>query len=182
VSDAFESAPSPIELGKLRLRALSTGDAAAVYAYASDPELAQFTLWPPHHSEEFTRDFLSALSLPMVLSWAITLRADESIIGMVFFHSLSIRHKKAELAFNVARSHWRHGIATEAAQAAIHFAFERLLLNRVEATCMPANIASRRVLEKIGMSKEGTMRRSHSRYDGFHDMDLFSILRDERKG
>jgi ribosomal-protein-alanine N-acetyltransferase len=182
VSDVVDSAPTPIELGKLTLRALSLADAAAVYAYASDPEVARFTLWPPHRSEEFTRDFLSTLLPPMVLSWTITLKADERVVGMVFLHSFSMRHRKAEIAFNVARSHWGRGIATEAVRAVIHLAFERLGLNRVEATCMPGNVASRCVLEKIGMSKEGTMRRSHHRYDGYHDMELFSILRDERKG
>jgi len=178
VSDAFDSVPASIELGGLTLRALSPADAAAVYAYASDHEVARFTLWPPHSSEAFTRDFISTLSLPGVLSWAITPKADESVVGMVFFHSFSSRHKKAELAFNVARSHWGKGIATDSARAVVRFAFEHLALNRVEATCMPANFGSRRVLEKIGMSKEGTMRRSHFRYDGYHDMDLFSILRE----
>ena len=47
---------------------------------------------------------------------------------------------------------------------------------------MPGNAGSRRVLEKLGMLKEGTMRRSHFRYDGFHDMELFSILRDDSRG
>ncbi len=179
MSDTFDASAETIEVGVITLRALSIEDASAVHAYASDPEVARFTLWPPHKSEESARAFLAVLTGPTVLSWSIVLREERCVVGMIFFHSLSKRHRKAEIAFNVARCHWKKGFATEAARAALRFAFEQLGLNRVEATCMPGNVASQRVLEKIGMSKEGTMRRSHFRYDGFHDMDLFSILRDE---
>jgi RimJ/RimL family protein N-acetyltransferase len=41
---------------------------------------------------------------------------------------------------------------------------------------MPANAASTRVIEKLGMKREGTMRKVHHRYDGFQDMDLFAVL------
>jgi [ribosomal protein S5]-alanine N-acetyltransferase len=182
VSEAFEDSPRAIEIGAITLRPLSVEDAPAVYAYASHPEVARFTLWPPHSSEEFSRQFLADLTIPTVVSWAIVLKEEPRLIGMIFLHSFSKRHKKAEIAFNVAKSSWNRGIATAAARAVLRFAFDQLILNRVEATCMIANFSSRSVLEKIGMSKEGTMRRSHYRHDGFHDMELFSILRDEPRG
>ena len=182
MSDAFDASPATIEAGAITLRPLSVQDAPAVHAYASDPEVARFTLWPPHSSEEFTRQFLAGLCVPTVVSWAIMSGEDRRVAGMIFLHSFSRRHKKAEIAFNVARCHWRKGIATASAEAVLRFAFEQLGLNRVEATCMPGNAGSRRVLEKLGMLKEGTMRRSHFRYDGFHDMELFSILRDDSRG
>jgi [ribosomal protein S5]-alanine N-acetyltransferase len=182
VSDTFEFSPSTIEVGAITLRSLSVEDAPAVYAYASDPEVARFTLWPPHSSIDSTREFLAGLSSPTVVSWAIVLNREQCVVGMVFLHSFSRRHKKAEIAFNVARCHWKKGIATESAQAVLRFAFKETALNRIEATCMSDNVGSRRVLEKIGMSQEGTMRRSRFRYDGFHDMELFSILRDENGG
>ena len=61
VSDVFDASPGVIEVGAITLRALSVEDASAVHAYASDPEVARFTLWPSHSSEEFTREFLAAL-------------------------------------------------------------------------------------------------------------------------
>ena len=95
---------------------------------------------------------------------------------MVFLHSYSRQHRKAEIAFNLARSHWRRGLATEAALAVLRVAFHELGLNRVEALCMPENLASIRVIERLGMRREGTMRKVHHRYDGFHDMELFALL------
>lgn len=182
MSDSFDVLAPEIATARLRLRALAADDASAIFRYASDPEVARFTLWPPHKSEEFTRGFLRLFTQPAFLSWAIIVQPDEAIAGMVFFHSFTKHHKKAEIAFNLARAHWKKGFATEAAGAALDFAFPHLNLNRVEATCMPANLGARRVLEKIGMSYEGRMRRSHLRYDGAHDMELFSILHDERMG
>ena len=63
----------------------------------------------------------------------------------------------------------------------VSIAFEALIRRR-SVDCSESCLRSRRVLEKLGMVKEGTMRRSHFRYDGFHDMDMFSILRDEKRG
>jgi ribosomal-protein-alanine N-acetyltransferase len=179
MADPFGIPASVIETAALRLRGLSLDDAPAVHAYASDPEVARFTLWPPHKSVEFTQGFLRMLTGPSILGWAIVSPGSGELLGIVFLHSLDRHHGRAEIAFNVARSHWKRGIATEAARMVLRFSFARLELNRVEATCMPGNTGSRRVMEKLGMTHEGRLRRSHVRYDGFHDMDLFSILRDE---
>jgi ribosomal-protein-alanine N-acetyltransferase len=179
MADSFEIAAPVLETSKLRLRGLALDDAAAVFAYASDPEVARFTLWPPHNSEGFTRGFLRMLTGPAILGWAIVSRESGELLGVIFLHSLNRYHKRAEIAFNVAKRHWKRGIATEAATMVIRFSFAQFGLNRVEATCMPDNLGSRRVLEKLGMTHEGRSRRSHFRYDGYHDMDLYSILRDE---
>lgn len=177
-SDPFDFAPPELTTERLRLRALSPADAPAVFAYASDPEVARFTLWPPHPSEAFTIGFLQHFTAPAFLSWAITEQGSDHAIGMVFLHTLNRHHRKAELAFNLSRSRWSRGLATEAARPVVALAFETLHLNRLEATCMPANHGSRKVLEKLGLTLEGHLRRSHARYDGFHDMDLYAKVRE----
>jgi ribosomal-protein-alanine N-acetyltransferase len=182
MGDPFGIAAPALEAGILSLRALCADDAPEVFAYASDPEVARYTLWPAHESVAQTRGFLEKLTGPGCLSWAILQGDPEGLVGMVFLHSFSSRHKRAEIAFNVARSQWGKGVAPAAAEAVLRFCFGPLGLNRVEATCMAGNAASRRVLEKLGMTLEGRMRRSHLRHDGFHDMDLYSILRDGNPG
>jgi ribosomal-protein-alanine N-acetyltransferase len=177
MSDRFDIAAESLQTKRLRLRALTLADAASVFSYSSDPEVSRFTLWAAHASEEKARDFLAVLLHPTVLSWAICPEEDAGLIGMIFLHSLSRHHRRAEMAFNLGRSWWGRGLATEAARAAVAFGFDRLLLNRIEATCMPANSASRSVLMKAGMSSEGVLRKSHHRHDGFHDMELFGIVR-----
>lgn len=181
MSDSFATPAPEILTSRLRLRALKVDDAPAVFSYASDPEVTRFTLWPAHPNEPYTRGFLQFFTAPTMLNWAMVLPGSPDAIGMVFLHSLNQHHKKAEIAFNLARSHWNRGVATEAATAILDYAFDALALNRIEATCMPANTASRRVLLKIGMTCEGRTRQSHARHDGFHDMDLYGVLRSERR-
>ena len=177
MSDPFAIEPPELSTPRLTLRKLVADDAPDVFAYASDPEVARFTLWAPHPTVEFTRRFIGWLTAPQFLNWAIRETGGGPVFGMVFLHSWQRHHQKAEIAFNLARERWRHGFATEAAKAVLAFAFGRLELNRIEATCMPGNLASRRVLQKLGMNHEGTMRHSHRRHDGFHDMELFAALR-----
>jgi ribosomal-protein-alanine N-acetyltransferase len=181
MSDTFGLQAPPLKDHSLTLRRLSVDDAQDVFAYASDPDVARYTLWPPHTSEEFTRGFLRMFTAPACLSWAIVPHEGGRVVGMVFLHSLNRHHARAEISFNVARNHWGQGIATRASRLVLGFSFTRLGLHRIEATCMPANVGSRRVLEKLGMTHEGRSRRSHRRYDGYHDMELFSILLDEFK-
>jgi ribosomal-protein-alanine N-acetyltransferase len=176
MSDSFELPAPELTTARLNLRALTSGDAPAIFAYASDPEVARFTLWPPHKSLEFTNGFLRLFTQPIFLSWAIRLQGSEEAIGMIFLHSWSKHHRKAEIAFNLKRAHWKQGLVTEASARVLEFSFQTLGLNRIEATCMPANGSARRVVEKIGMIHEGTMRRSHFRYDGAHDMELYAAL------
>jgi [ribosomal protein S5]-alanine N-acetyltransferase len=176
MSDAFDRTPPEIPTPRLRLRALNSGDSRAVHAYAFDPDVARFMPWRPLSSEGFAKGLVGVMTQPDFLTWALTAPPDDTAIGMVFLLSYSRQHHKAEMAFNLARSHWGRGLATEAAQAVMRFALHELGLNRVEALCMPANAASTRVIEKLGMKREGTMRKVHHRYDGFHDMELFALL------
>lgn len=64
MSDAFEIAAPEIKTDRPLLRPLAADDAAAIFAYASDPEVARFTLWPPHRSLEFTARFVALFRQP----------------------------------------------------------------------------------------------------------------------
>lgn len=82
----------------------------------------------------------------------------------------------AELGYLLHPDYWGKGIATEAAQLLLRFAFDTLRLHRVEAVTRPDNIASRRVLEKLGMTEEGLRRQDVALHGRWHDSLLFAIL------
>jgi len=176
MSDLFDVTPIELATPRLRLRALQAGDLDAVHAYAFDPEVARFLPWRAYSPRPFAQGLIQIITQPRFLTWAITLPTADRAIGMIFLHALNREHRKAEMAFNLARSNWGCGLTTEAARLVTDFGFRQLGLHRIEAACMPENTASRRLLEKIGMQCEGRMRHSHRRYDGFHDMDLFALL------
>jgi ribosomal-protein-alanine N-acetyltransferase len=71
------------------------------------------------------------------------------------------------------------GLMTDATEAAVRFAFGTLGLNRLEAACLPSNMASARVLEKTGFAKEGRARRYLKINDEWQDHDLYAMLQDD---
>ncbi|MDB6094296.1 MAG: family acetyltransferase [Verrucomicrobia bacterium] len=182
MSDIFDFRVVELRTPRLRLRALAVEDAGAIFAYATNPEMARFTLWPAHPNLDFTIGFVRHFIAGEFLAWAIAEPENRDAIGMVFLHSFHRHHRKAEIAFNLARPHWGKGMVTEAAGAVLPVAFGPVGLHRIEATCMPENHGSRRVLEKLGMKKEGRLRQSHARYDGYHDMDLYAVLKEDAVG
>ena len=170
--------PLALSTPRLRLRPVKRSDLRAVFNLASDEQVARFVLWQKHENLGDARAFLRALKQPDVVTWAIEQKAEPGLIGTIILHSFNLRHRRVELAYNLAREHWGYGIAGEAASRIVAHVFNVWQLNRIEATCMPENHRSIRVLEKLGMQFEGVMRKSHIRSEGdFVDMSLYSLLR-----
>ena len=110
--------------------------------------------------------------------FAITLRADGTLVGSIALMVEPDQHR-AELGYVVGVPHWGRGYATEAGLAVLGHGFGELGLNRVYAFCFSRNPASRRVLEKLGMIREG-MRREHTlKWGEYLDSDAFGILASE---
>jgi len=86
------------------------------------------------------------------------------------------------LGFWIGTDYWSQGYATEAGRAVIRFAFEQLNLNRVHAHHMVRNPASGRVLEKLGMKREGVLRQRLKKWGVFEDVVVMAILREEWAG
>jgi RimJ/RimL family protein N-acetyltransferase len=90
-------------------------------------------------------------------------------------------HERVEIAYSLARQHWGKGLTTEAARSVISWAFQTYTINRIYAWSDPRNIGSWRVMEKLGMQREGLLR-SHVKWHGtFRDQMYFGILRSEWK-
>jgi [ribosomal protein S5]-alanine N-acetyltransferase len=177
-----EATPHPVpqlETPRLVLRALVPDDADDLFAYAADPDLAQYTLWSAHTTLEDSRQFIAWISGGSLACWAIVQPATGRVIGTSFLHSHHARHQRAEIAFNLAKASWGRGYATEAAQAVMRAGFTHYGLNRIEGTCMLGNVASARVMEKVGMRFEGILRQYVLAQGAFHDMKLYAILRED---
>jgi ribosomal-protein-alanine N-acetyltransferase len=154
----FPALPTP----RLLLRALRPADLDDLYSYASDPEIDRYTPWTRYRSvAEAQADldqFLAEYERDGLGAWGIQHRADRRLIGITNLSLPHPHHRRVEIGYTIARAYWGKGFATEAAQALVAFAFQRLDLVRVEAVCLPANRASARVLTKIGMQFEGLLR------------------------
>jgi ribosomal-protein-alanine N-acetyltransferase len=153
--------PELVRTTRLTLRRPRLSDAQAVFEeYASDPEVTRYMDWPTHRSVRDAEAFLPLCDTGWAsgrdLSWAITLTPSDRVIGMI---GLRPHGFKADFGYVLTRRLWGQGIMPEAAGAIVGLAFEDPSVRRVWATCDVENRASVRVLEKLGLTYEGTMRR-----------------------
>jgi [ribosomal protein S5]-alanine N-acetyltransferase len=173
-----------LETPRLVLRPLRLEDAPVVTRLAGRREIADTTIVIPHpyleeHAREFIRSHIGPDGTNKEAVFAVTLKADGQLIGVIGLSEIDPDHSKAEMGFWVAVECWGKGYATEAASAALRFGFATLHLNRIYAHHMVRNPASGRVLEKIGMKREGLLRQRLRKWGVFEDVVLLAILRGE---
>jgi ribosomal-protein-alanine N-acetyltransferase len=168
---------------RLRLRPLTIQDAADVFEYALDPEITTYTVWYPHEtlqdSQIFIQSILNQYKKEEIAAYGIELKKEKKIIGTCGFIDYDENHNKAELAYALSRNYWGRGFATEAAMEFIHYEFETLQLNRIEAGCHASNVQSERVMKRLGMQYERTLRNDMFVKGTYRDTKMYAILRDE---
>jgi ribosomal-protein-alanine N-acetyltransferase len=143
------------------LRPLIPGDDAAMFAYASDPEVTRFLPWEPAPDVASVRPFLEEQvdkrRRGQALALAVVLRESGEMIGSTDLMDLRPgRTPGAELGYLMARPFWGQGLMTEAAGLTVAYALGGLGLKGVAAWADAENLGSRRVLEKIGMRARGS--------------------------
>jgi len=169
----------PIQTERLGLREFALIDLGAMHAYASREDVTQYLMWGPNDqraSEGQLMTFVEVQShIPrLIYELALTLRGDDRTFGALCLY-LDERGLEAELGFVLHPDFWGQGLATEAAAALMAWGFDRLNLERIWATCDTRNEASVRVLEKIGMVREATLRGTRETADGLVDQYQYGL-------
>ena len=136
-------------------------DARVVFeTWAQDPEVTRTMTWRPHTDIDVTRSVLrrmiDAWDRNFRFTYMILNKDTNNALGMI---ELRPEGHKAEIGYVLARIHWGKGYMTEAAAALRDWVFQQPEIFRLYATTSVDNIASQRVMEKIGMTREGLMRR-----------------------
>ena len=104
-------------------------------------------------------------------------RETGAVIGSAEVYVDSVRHHRGEIGYILRRDVWGRGLATEVATLLLRFGFDDLRLHRLWASCDPANTASIRVLEKIGMQHEGVLRHQYLASDGsWRDAAIYAAI------
>lgn len=172
-----------IETERLLLRKITLNDANDMFEYASNPEVSQYTMWSTHTSIEDTKYFLQSLTKMYkrreLVDWGIVHKAEKKFIGTCGFVEWSMTHSRAEIGYALSRRYWGEGYMSEAVNAVIEFGFREMSLNRIMGRCEVHNIASARVMEKVGMQREGILRQHLFVKDRYWDLKIYSILREE---
>jgi RimJ/RimL family protein N-acetyltransferase len=176
-----------LETQRLILRPFASDDGTRVEELAGAREVAETTLTIPHpyprgagaawiatHADAWTRGDQLTLAI-------CSPTANESPIGAIGLH-FSRAHRHGEIGYWIGVSWWGKGYATEAARAITDFGFEALDLHRIQGRHFTRNVASGRVLQKLGMRLEGIHRDAFLRWDRFEDVAVYAILKSERDG
>lgn len=176
--------PPVLRTARLVLRPMTPQDAPDVTKWAGDFEVADTALNIPHPypdglAEEWIAMHGRAWREGREAVFAITARADGTLMGAIGLAGIDARHRHAELGYWLGRPFWGLGLATEAVRAVLHFAFETLDLDRVFAHHFVRNPASGRVLEKVGMVREGRLRAHVRQWGRPEDLIVRGILRKE---
>jgi ribosomal-protein-alanine N-acetyltransferase len=169
----------------LSLRYAEPGDAPALFALASDPEVTRWFSWGPYASVDEPLAYIARLPGERErgerLDFLIEHR-ELGPIGVTGLSELSRRDLRAMVGTWLGREHWGSGANAESKGLILHLAFAVCGLERVGAYSNPGNERSTRALERIGFRHEGVLRAWHRHGDVHHDVNVFGLLRADWPG
>lgn len=174
-----------LETTRLVLRPMVLEDAPAMHAFKSDPVATRFFGQDPHSDLQQTvgwvRSGLEERRKGTSIIWAITLRQDGRVIGECCLWNIDRGSKRAELGYELLRSQWKRGLMNEALNAILDQGFKTMELNRIEANPLSINLASQKVLTRLGFRHEGTLRQRHFHDGQWLDEMCFGLLKEDRE-
>jgi RimJ/RimL family protein N-acetyltransferase len=175
-----------IKTERLLLRELEYSDLSDIQEYATDPQVIKYLTFGPN-TEQDSRSFIeytkSQQSQDPRQSYelGIILPVENKLIGGCGIRITQPHYLVGNIGYCLNRKYWGKGYATESALGLLGFGFDDLGFHRIFAICDPENIASRRVLEKIGMQYEGHLRENVIIHGEHRDSLMYAILKQEWK-
>lgn len=175
-----------LQAERLRLRPFADADADDLFALQSDADVLRYWDSPPWTDRSSIARFM-AISRQMAEEGsgarvAIERIADRAFLGWCTFHEWNPEFRSASLGYCLTQRAWGYGYATEAARVLLQWAFGALDLNRVQAETDTRNVASARVLEKLGFELEGTLREDCIVNGDVSDTWVYGLLRRDWSG
>ena len=175
--------PEEFTTERFLVRRIQPSDAAAIFVgWATDPDVTKYLTWRPHvdlaetkeATAQFHSDWDGTSSFPAVVC---PLNARGELIGSIHAR---VSGSKVSYGWLVRKDHWGQGVASEVARSAIMHALSHPQIFRTEAACDIDNVASARVMQNAGMTRDALLRRylshpnlSNEPRDGF----LYSRVR-----
>ena len=179
----FKYSNTLLETPRLILRPMRVSDREDMYDYASRDEVTESLLWRTHASRDHTQRYLSYVTSLYrsgeFFDFAIEYRENGKMIGTCGFAAIDEKNDSVEVGYVISPDYRGMGVAPEALGAVLRLAFCDMSVNRVEARYMSENSASRRVMEKCGMTFEGINRQKLLVKGRYRDIGVCSILASE---
>lgn len=174
-----------LKTNKLNIRELTSADIHKIHELHSLPETDEFnTLGLPEKiqaTEKILEDWLTGQKQKPRNSYVFRIdkNEDNSFVGLIAMNLGKVSYRSAEVWFKIHKDFWRKGYTTEALTKLLEFGFNELKLHRIEAGCAVENIASSKVLEKVGMIREGMKRKNLPIREEWKDNYFYAILEED---
>jgi RimJ/RimL family protein N-acetyltransferase len=170
---------------KVNLRRVQKSDADSIAENANDALVTQYLFTPYPYTVVDALDFIASshrmhrnnTSYP----FGIEHKEERKIIGTIGLYRVDHVNRNAEVGFWLGRKYWRQGMTSEAINLILDFAFNERDFHRIYARVMHPNTASLKLLDKLGFTKEGTMRQAVYRDNEWLDFVWFAMLKNEFK-
>lgn len=175
-----------IETNRLILKKIENADAEDMFLnFAHDDRVSRYMSWDSFKTVEDSIKWIDEWQVEYnkedVYYWGIYLKSSHKLIGTIYLLTESTVSKVGSLSYCLGFDYWGNGYVCEAVDAVIDFAFNKIGYNRVEAYYAKSNLQSARVLQKVGMKKEGTLRQRCKTHNDYEDCIYYSILKSEFK-
>lgn len=150
-----------IETERLVLRPFTEDDLDDLYEYARNPNVGPRAGWEPHKDKMTSLEILEKF-IEKDDVWALELRETGRVVGSLGLHKSGMRYgvNAVEVGYVLAEEQWGRGLMPEAVKAALEYAFNVLKIDVAEVGHFTFNDRSRRVIEKLGFTYEGMLRRA----------------------
>ncbi len=173
-----------LETERLILRQFKIEDYVEMYNnWACEDAVTKFLTWQTHTNLDVTKsvlaDWISKYANKDFYNWAIELKEENRLIGNISVVSLREETLSAILGYCMGSKWWGKEIMPEAGKAVLKYLFEEVGFNRIAANHDKNNPKSGRVMQKIGMTYEGTLRSAGFCNQGIIDDIRYSILKSE---
>ena len=171
-----------LETTSLQLRLLQSSDLQAVHDLHCIPKVARYnTLAIPQklvETETIITPLIAANFQEFISNYTFVIETknDKEFEGLFGLKLGKTKYNNAEIWYKLDPQHWNKGFATEAVKCIFNFGFNHLKLHRIHAGCAVKNIGSVRVLEKVGMIREGHTRQTLPLASGWSDNYEYAIL------
>lgn len=178
----FSNMPT-LNTERLILRPMCVGDAADMFDYAQREDVTTYLLWSPHQSISYTREYLKYIETRYdagdFYDWAVIEKSSGRMIGTCGFTRIDTPNNAGEIGYVLNPEFHGKGYGTEAASEALRFGFDVIGLHRIEAKFMEGNVASLRVMDKLGMTFEGFRKESMLVKGKYRTIGISAILFDD---
>ncbi len=170
-----------LETNRLLLRKLSNSDVTEVFEFRSNATVMQYIPRPLLQNEAEAIEHIAMINEKIEnnegINWAITLKGNPKLIGIIGHFRIQPQNYRSEIGYMISPEYHGKGIVTEAIHEVVRYGFEKMKLHSIEAIIDPRNLASERVLQKNGFTKEAHILENEYFNGEFLDTVIYSLLR-----